>query len=140
MTSEYTIKKMLSTRFSKFNLHQSYLQYLAFNLSRLSHYVPDSALLIVVGILLGLLLHKTQTNLGYYSLDSHTFFLYLLPPIIFDAGWTSANDKINHLTNCFIFPDNMCNLNSTIQMRDFNKLNYFSKYAHFETLDKLLKL
>ncbi|PAV58005.1 hypothetical protein WR25_13949 isoform B [Diploscapter pachys] len=64
---------------------------IAFNLSRLSHYVPDSALLIVVGILLGLLLHKTQTDLDYYSLDSHTFFLYLLPPIIFDAGYFMPN-------------------------------------------------
>ncbi|PAV56559.1 hypothetical protein WR25_17546 [Diploscapter pachys] len=71
---------------------------IVFNVSRLSHFVPDSALLIVVGILLGLLLHESHADLQYYSLDSHTFFLYLLPPIIFDAGYFMPNRA---LFECF---------------------------------------
>lgn len=56
-----------------------------FNLMKpLSKYLPDSSLLIIVGLALGYILH--QTTLSGATLDSHTFFLYLLPPIIFDAG------------------------------------------------------
>lgn len=50
----------------------------------ISKWCPDSSLLIIVGLALGWILH--QTSLSGATLDSHTFFLYLLPPIIFDAG------------------------------------------------------
>uniref|UniRef100_A0A8R1E4I5 Sodium/hydrogen exchanger n=1 Tax=Caenorhabditis japonica TaxID=281687 RepID=A0A8R1E4I5_CAEJA len=55
----------------------------------LSKYLPDSSLLIIVGLALGYILH--QTSLSGATLDSHTFFLYLLPPIIFDAGYFMPN-------------------------------------------------
>ncbi|EGT33143.1 hypothetical protein CAEBREN_29621 [Caenorhabditis brenneri] len=56
-----------------------------FNLMKpVSKWLPDSSLLIIVGLGLGWVLH--QTTLSGATLDSHTFFLYLLPPIIFDAG------------------------------------------------------
>lgn len=47
---------------------------------------PDSALLIIVGLGLGFLLKESQVSDTLFRLDSTTFFLYLLPPIIFDAG------------------------------------------------------
>lgn len=48
--------------------------------------IPDSALLIVVGLVLGYGLHRMHVSIELFSLKSSTFFLYLLPPIIFDAG------------------------------------------------------
>uniref|UniRef100_A0A672IUA6 Sodium/hydrogen exchanger n=1 Tax=Salarias fasciatus TaxID=181472 RepID=A0A672IUA6_SALFA len=45
---------------------------------RVSHIVPESCLLIVVGLLVGGVIK---------ALDEKLFFLYLLPPIILDAGY-----------------------------------------------------
>ncbi|CAB3399794.1 unnamed protein product [Caenorhabditis bovis] len=55
----------------------------------ISNYLPDSSLLIIVGLAVGYILK--ETTLGGASLDSHVFFLYLLPPIIFDAGYFMPN-------------------------------------------------
>lgn len=49
--------------------------------------VPDSALLIVVGLVLGYAIHSLNiAHDEWLSLKSQTFFLYLLPPIMLDAG------------------------------------------------------
>ncbi|XGW31431.1 hypothetical protein V3C99_009975 [Haemonchus contortus] len=56
----------------------------------ISNVLPDSSLLIAVGLVIGLLLKETGAHINY-SLDSHVFFLYLLPPIIFDAGYFMPN-------------------------------------------------
>lgn len=58
-------------------------------LKPLTKWLPDSSLIIIVGLLLGFFLHLT--SLGNVSLDAHIFFLYLLPPIIFDAGYFMPN-------------------------------------------------
>ncbi|CAK5022457.1 unnamed protein product [Meloidogyne enterolobii] len=47
--------------------------------------IPDSALLIVLGLLLGSVLRFAQVDEKLFFLPSDTFFLYLLPPIIFEA-------------------------------------------------------
>ncbi|XP_026875719.2 sodium/hydrogen exchanger 1 isoform X1 [Electrophorus electricus] len=52
---------------------------------RLSSIVPESCLLIVVGLLLGMLLKLIGQN--PLLLSSRLFFFYLLPPIILDAGY-----------------------------------------------------
>ncbi|GMS81539.1 hypothetical protein PENTCL1PPCAC_3714, partial [Pristionchus entomophagus] len=56
--------------------------------SSLTKIFPESSLLIAVGLAIGVLLelHKAQVNKSEFTLESHSFFLYLLPPIIFDAG------------------------------------------------------
>ncbi|XP_013793141.2 sodium/hydrogen exchanger 1-like, partial [Limulus polyphemus] len=51
---------------------------------------PESCLLIVVGVIIGLLLFYT----GFHSVEHLTpdvFFLYMLPPIILDAGYFMPN-------------------------------------------------
>ncbi|XP_047460249.1 Na(+)/H(+) exchanger beta-like isoform X2 [Mugil cephalus] len=52
---------------------------------RVSNIVPESCLLIVVGLLLGGIIKAVNEKVSLF--DSKFFFLYLLPPIILDAGY-----------------------------------------------------
>lgn len=52
---------------------------------RVSHVVPESCLLIVVGLLVGGTIRAVDEEAPV--LESRLFFLYLLPPIILDAGY-----------------------------------------------------
>ncbi|CAI4221022.1 unnamed protein product [Auanema sp. JU1783] len=56
----------------------------------LTHIVPDSALLISLGLLIGFILVQIQSSVNI-TLDAHVFFIYLLPPIIFEAGYFMPN-------------------------------------------------
>uniref|UniRef100_A0A183C005 Na_H_Exchanger domain-containing protein n=1 Tax=Globodera pallida TaxID=36090 RepID=A0A183C005_GLOPA len=53
---------------------------------RVAETVPDSALLIVLGFGLGQVLRLCRVERQIYMFEPSTFFLYLLPPIIFEAG------------------------------------------------------
>ncbi|XP_019726340.1 sodium/hydrogen exchanger 1b [Hippocampus comes] len=52
---------------------------------RVSHVVPESCLLIFVGLLVGGVIKAIRQTAPV--LDTDLFFLYLLPPIILDAGY-----------------------------------------------------
>ena len=52
--------------------------------------IPETCLLIILGIILGLILPDSVLKPGTmlnYLLDPHVFFLYILPPIVFEAGY-----------------------------------------------------
>ena len=51
----------------------------------MSSIVPESCLLIVVGLLIGGIIRAAEEEAPV--LESKLFFLYLLPPIILDAGY-----------------------------------------------------
>lgn len=51
---------------------------------------PESCLLIVIGVLVGIILYYA-TSIQVQPLTPNTFFFYLLPPIILDAGYFMPN-------------------------------------------------
>lgn len=57
---------------------------------KLNQIFPESCLLISIGVLIGVLL-RFGTRLDVSPLTPHTFFLYMLPPIILDAGYFMPN-------------------------------------------------
>ena len=70
---------------------------------KLSDVVPESCLLILVGILVGLVLLQTGST-GTLSLTPSAFFLFLLPPIILDAGYFMPNRAFfDHLGTIIVF-------------------------------------
>ena len=56
---------------------------------KLSTIFPESCLLIVLGVILGIILYFAKVE--HYEMDSTVFFFYLLPPVILDAGFFMPN-------------------------------------------------
>lgn len=57
---------------------------------QLNQIFPESCLLIVIGVIIGITLSFGKV-LDVSPLTPNTFFLYMLPPIIFDAGYFMPN-------------------------------------------------
>lgn len=72
---------ILSASIAKIGFHKA---------PRLNQIFPESCLLIVIGVFIGVLLHY-GSRLDVSPLTPNTFFLYMLPPIIFDAGYFMPN-------------------------------------------------
>lgn len=72
---------ILSASIAKIGFHRA---------PRLNQIFPESCLLIVIGVFIGVLL-RYGTRLYVSPLTPNTFFLYMLPPIIFDAGYFMPN-------------------------------------------------
>lgn len=70
---------------------------------KLSKIFPESCLLIFVGVLIGALLLSTH-SVHVQPLTPDTFFLYMLPPIILDAGYFMPNRLFfDHLGTILLF-------------------------------------
>lgn len=70
---------------------------------RLSKIFPESCLLIVVGVVVGLVLFQAS-SVHVSPLTPDTFFLYMLPPIILDAGYFMPNRLFfDHLGTILLF-------------------------------------
>ncbi|XP_031768624.1 sodium/hydrogen exchanger 3 isoform X6 [Galleria mellonella] len=70
---------------------------------RFSKMFPESCLLIFVGVLIGALLLSTH-SVHVQPLTPDTFFLYMLPPIILDAGYFMPNRLFfDHLGTILLF-------------------------------------
>ncbi|XP_020286417.1 probable Na(+)/H(+) antiporter nhx-9 isoform X2 [Pseudomyrmex gracilis] len=70
---------------------------------KLSKIFPESCLLIAVGVIVGLLLFQA-TSVHVSPLTPDTFFLYMLPPIILDAGYFMPNRLFfDHLGTILLF-------------------------------------
>ncbi|XP_069950439.1 probable Na(+)/H(+) antiporter nhx-9 isoform X2 [Cherax quadricarinatus] len=70
---------------------------------KLSNVFPESCMLIVLGVLIGLLLFYTQAA-SVSPLTADVFFLYMLPPIILDAGYFMPNRLFfDHLGTILVF-------------------------------------
>lgn len=72
---------ILSASIAKIGFHRA---------PKLNQIFPESCLLIAIGVLIGFLL-RIGTRLFVSPLTPNTFFLYMLPPIIFDAGYFMPN-------------------------------------------------
>ncbi|XP_052219031.1 sodium/hydrogen exchanger 3-like [Dreissena polymorpha] len=64
---------------SKIGFHQSHF---------LSSKVPESCVLIIIGVIFGLILKFTNTSDKITLYAPHEFFLYLLPPIILESAFS----------------------------------------------------
>lgn len=54
---------------------------------KFAKFCPESCVLIIVGLICGIILKSISGDNMLVTFDSNTFFLYLLPPIVLDAGW-----------------------------------------------------
>lgn len=70
---------------------------------RLSEIFPESCLLVVVGVVIGVIIvHITDVHTSPLTPD--TFFIYMLPPIILDAGYFMPNRLFfDHLGTILLF-------------------------------------
>ena len=57
----------------------------------IKNYFPESSILIVVGLLIGIVLFLADYNQNVVTLTPDIFFLFLLPPIIGEAGYFMPN-------------------------------------------------
>lgn len=71
--------------------------------------VPESCLLIILGLVIGALFYTTKlAQQESYILPSEVFFIYLLPPIILEAGYFMPNRPFfNNIGTILLFA--ICN-------------------------------
>lgn len=53
---------------------------------KITIWIPESCLLIAIGLIVGAIMHSVKEE-PPAVLNSHVFFLYMLPPIVLDNGY-----------------------------------------------------
>lgn len=75
------------------------------NAHKLLHLIPETCYLIAIGMILGVFMDKIFDRGNLVEiLDETVFFLVLLPPIIFDAGYNMPRfDFLNNIGSILVF-------------------------------------
>eukprot|EP00730_Choanoeca_flexa_P003566 TRINITY_DN11446_c0_g1_i5.p1 TRINITY_DN11446_c0_g1~~TRINITY_DN11446_c0_g1_i5.p1 ORF type:complete len:853 (+),score=224.11 TRINITY_DN11446_c0_g1_i5:1293-3851(+) len=71
-----------------------YFLRVAFQSSSLGHILPDSCMVIGVGILVGFYIRFGAERNDPFAFSADSFFLLILPPIIFEAGYLQCNNRV----------------------------------------------
>ena len=81
-----------------------FLSFSGFHMTpKLSKIFPESCMLIILGVIIGLLLFYTHAA-TVSPLTANVFFIYLLPPIVLDAGYYMPNRLFfDHLGTILMF-------------------------------------
>eukprot|EP00049_Salpingoeca_infusionum_P005366 m.91377 g.91377 ORF g.91377 m.91377 type:complete len:829 (+) comp12945_c2_seq1:183-2669(+) len=62
--------------------------------TRIGDILPDSCVVIMFGILIGLYVEYSNGSTGELNLSIEAFFFYILPPIIFEAGYVQCQNRV----------------------------------------------
>jgi NhaP-type Na+/H+ or K+/H+ antiporter len=91
------------------------------------HHIPESGIAIIVGVIVSLTTHALGHNDIANNFDPTTFFFYLLPPLIFQAGY--SQDRVPFFSNWFAISI-FANLGTVISILVFGYCLYWLGLAN----------
>lgn len=91
------------------------------------HHIPESGIAIIVGVIVSLITHVLGHDDIANNFDPSTFFFFLLPPLIFQAGY--SQDRVPFFSNWFAI-SMFANLGTVISILVFGYCLYWLGLAH----------
>lgn len=91
------------------------------------HHIPESGIAIIVGVIVSLTTHALGHNDIANNFDPSTFFFFLLPPLIFQAGY--SQDRVPFFSNWFAISI-FANLGTVISILVFGYCLYWLGLAN----------